>query len=98
MRDDNERKREIERFAEENKLKKYMKEIERAMKKDQMEHEEKIENLSIKSDDMQRRNNNERKMDEERHQNEKNKQKIIIFYEKKNWKIKEKNIKTKIID
>lgn len=29
MRDDNERKREIERFAEENKLKKYMKEIEK---------------------------------------------------------------------
>ena len=38
MRDDNERKREIERFAEENKLKKYMKEIERAIKKDQMEY------------------------------------------------------------
>ena len=38
MRDDNERKREIERFAEENKLKKYMKEIERGMKREQMEH------------------------------------------------------------
>ena len=27
-----------------------------------------------------------------------NKQKIIIFYEKKNWKIKDKKIKKKILD
>lgn len=41
MRDDNERKREIERFAEDNNFKKLMKEIERSKKKNQMEHEEK---------------------------------------------------------
>lgn len=70
MRDDNERKREIERFVEENKLKKYMKEIKRGMKRDQIEHEEKMEDLSIKRDDMQRRNNKERRREEKRHQRE----------------------------
>lgn len=47
IKDDNERKREIESFAEENNLKKFMKEIERSMKKDQMENEEKMEDLNI---------------------------------------------------
>ena len=69
-RDDNERKREIERFAKENNLKKYMKKIEAEMKKDLMMHEGRMEELNIQKDDMIRRNNNERKKDEETHEKE----------------------------
>ena len=68
MDDENDRQAAIKRFAEENKFKLSLEEIERLAKKDRMEHEEKMEDLSIKREVMILEKNNERKKDEEYHE------------------------------
>ena len=68
MDDENDRQAAIKRFAEENKFKLSLEEIERLSRKDRMEHEEKMEDLSIKREQMIQEKNNERKKDAEYHE------------------------------
>ena len=67
MDNENERKAALQRFIEENNLKIKLEEIERSVKKDRMEHEERMEDLSIKREDMIEMRKNERSKDEEKH-------------------------------
>ena len=89
--DDNKRKRETERYIEENNLKIHMKEIDRFMKQDEYKHEEEIENLSIKREEMQTSLENKRKADEEMHEREK--EKIEKLHEEKMKEIEYEKIK-----
>ena len=66
--DENDRQAALKRFAEENKLKLSLEEIERYSRKDRMKHEEIMDELSTKKEVMILEKNNERKKDEEYHE------------------------------
>lgn len=66
------RKYELQRYIEQNNLQKYIKEIERKAKVDLYQHEENMENLSIKREEMQNKYANERENNQYRHEEEKN--------------------------
>ena len=66
-------KRELEIYIEKNNLQKFIAQSEREKKMDLFKHEEVMEELSIKREDMQLKYENQRKDNEEKHEIEKQK-------------------------
>ena len=81
-------KRELEKYIEENNLKKFIAQIEREKQMDRFKHEEAMEELSIKREETQLKYENQRKDNEEKHELEK--QKISFNHDERRRKRKKR--------